>query len=506
MYVMEIPEEIHTVLQKLTGPGHEAFVVGGCVRDLLLKKTPKDWDVTTSAAPEDVQKLFPDSFYENTFGTVGVKTESGDPALAVVEVTTFRVEEAYSDKRHPDRVSFARTLQEDLARRDFTMNAIALRIENLESRILSPEPKKVSQNSKFQIRDSKFSIIDPYGGQEDLKNKLIRAVGEPEKRFTEDALRMMRAVRLAAQLGFAIEQKTLDAIKKDAHSLAAISRERIRDELEKIIMSDNAEKGILLLEEAGMLAYTLPELREGIGVQQNLHHIYTVFEHNVRALAYAVRNKYALAVRLASLLHDVGKPHTKRGEGKFATFYGHDVVGARMTARALDRLRFSKDTIDKVSLLVRHHLFYYNVGEVTPSSVRRLLRNVGPENIHDLVKVREADRIGSGVPKAVPYKLRHFMYIVEKVSRDPISTSMLAIDGNEVMRILAIAPGPKVGLVLNALLGEVLEDPQKNTVAYLAERTKEFGEKSAEELKQFLEMKERKMQEEEDALKKKYYV
>ena len=498
MYVMEIPKEIGAVLQKLAGAGHQCFVVGGCVRDLLLEKTPKDWDVATDATPEQVQELFPDSFYENAFGTVGVKTASEEPSLAVVEVTTFRVEEAYSDKRHPDSIRFARTLEEDLARRDFTMNAIALKIKNQKSKI-----KITTQNAKIE---EGVEIIDPYGGQEDLKKKLIRAVGEPEKRFAEDALRMMRAVRLAAQLGFAIEQKTLDAIKKDAASLKAISKERIRDELEKIIMADNAEEGIRLLEEAGLLTHVFPELREGMGVQQNLHHIYTVFEHNVRALAYAARKKYSLDVRLASLLHDVGKPQTKRGEGRYATFYGHDVVGARIAAKALERLRFPKDVIEKVVLLVRHHLFYYNVGEVTASSVRRLLRNVGPENIHDLVKVREADRIGSGVPKAVPYKLRHFMYIVEKVSKDPISTSMLAIDGNDVMQILAIEPGPKVGLMLNALLGEVLEDPEKNTVERLAERTKEFGEKSAEELKYYLEVKEEKIQEEEDALKKKYYV
>lgn len=488
MYTMQIPEEVSQIIKKLRDGGHQACAVGGCVRDLLRDKLPRDWDVTTDAKPEEIQKIFSDSFYENRFGTVGVKTGSEIPSLAVVEVTTFRTEGDYQDRRHPDNVRFVQTLGEDLARRDFTINAIALKI-------LSDAGG-----------DSTYEAVDPCGGREDLKEKLIRAVGNPNDRLNEDALRMMRAVRLAAELDFAIETRTLDAIKTNAALLKAVSQERIRDELEKLIMADNAADGIRLLEDTKLLEYIVPELREGIDVAQNLHHIYTVFEHNVRALAYTARKKYSLDVRMASLLHDVGKPRTKRGDGKYATFYGHDVVGAHMAEKILSRLRFPRETIEKITLLVRYHLFYYNVGEVTESSVRRLLKNVGAENIDDLVRVREADRIGSGVPKAVPYKLRHFTYMVEKVSRDPISAKMLAIDGNDVMRILAIEPGPKIGLVLNALLGEVLEDPSKNTAEYLTRRTQEFGERTAEDLKVFLDAKERKIEEEEAAIRKKYYV
>ncbi|MDP3963316.1 MAG: HD domain-containing protein [bacterium] len=484
---MEIPEKVKNIIETLEGSGFEAYAVGGCVRDILLGRTPKDWDVTTNAAPEKIQELFPDSFYENRFGTVGVKTESEDPDLAVVEVTTFRAESAYSDMRHPDEVRFVKTLGEDLARRDFTVNAMAL------------QPATSDQRPATRI-------IDPFGGQNDLEAKLIRAVGNPEERFKEDALRMLRAVRLATALDFVIEKETLAAIQKNASSLKEISQERIRDEFTKLVMTDKAADGIRLLEEAGLLACVLAELREGIDVAQNLHHIYTVFEHNVRALEYTARKKYSLQVRLASLLHDVGKPQTKRGEGKYATFYGHDVVGGRMTEKILSRLRFGSQIVDKVTLLVRYHLFYYNVGEVTESSVRRLLKNVGPENIEDLVKVREADRIGSGVPKAVPYKLRHFKYMVEKVSKDPISAKMLAIDGNDLMKILAIEPGPKIGLILNALLGEVLEDPAKNTIERLTERAKEFDTQSADELKKYLHIKEKKIQEEEEATRKKFYV
>lgn len=477
---MDYPKDVRVIMEKLSNAGYAAYVVGGCVRDALRGIAPKDWDVTTDATPDAIQKLFPESFYENEFGTVGVKTGSDDPALAVVEVTTFRIEETYSDKRHPDAVRFAKDVSEDLARRDFTVNALA--------------------------SDLSGAVTDPYGGRKDLDAKVLRAVGDPEKRFAEDALRMMRAVRFAAELDFVIEERTALAVQKNVAWLAHVSRERVRDEFSKLVMAKEAGRGVRAMAELGLLHFTVPELEEGIDVGQNKHHIYSVFEHNVRALEYAAKKAYTLDVRLASLLHDVGKPRTKRGDGQNATFYGHDVVGGRMAGEILEQLKFPRKTIDKVVTLVRYHLFYYNVGEVTESSVRRLLKNVGPENIEDLVRVREADRIGSGVPKAVPYKLRHFQYMVDKVSRDPISTSMLAIDGNDVMRLLGLEPGPKVGLVLNALLGEVLDDPKKNVVEYLEGRAREFGEKSADDLRQYLEMKERKIEEEEEAARRKYYV
>jgi len=263
--------------------------VGGCVRDLLMKKDAKDWDITTNARPEEIQKIFSDSFYENEFGTVGVKTD-----IDVVEVTTYRLEESYSDKRHPDKISFTSNLEDDLARRDFTINAMAM------------------------SKDGK--VKDPFSGQDDLKDKIVKAVGKAEDRFNEDALRLLRAVRLAAQLGFSIEKNTKQAIKEKAVLLKVISKERIRDEFLKIIASSNAEQGVRDLQELGLLKYVMPELEEGVGVEQNKHHIYTVFEHNVRSLGYAVKYNYDTAVRLASLLHDVAKPHTKRGKGEDATF------------------------------------------------------------------------------------------------------------------------------------------------------------------------------------------
>ncbi|HXK40883.1 MAG TPA: HD domain-containing protein [Candidatus Paceibacterota bacterium] len=486
---MQLPQEVKNILEKLSEAGYEAYVVGGCVRDLLLKKEPKDWDVTTNAKPEEIQKIFPDNVYENTFGTVAIKTGSENPSLAIVEVTPYRIEGKYTDKRHPDEVKFADKLEDDLSRRDFTVNAMALKIKSRKLKV-----------------ENDYEVIDLFGGQEDLKKKAIRTVGSPEERFNEDALRLLRAIRFAALLGSNIEEKTLSAVKENSEWLRAISKERVRDEFVKIIESDNAYGGILLLEETGLLEHVIPELREGIDVGQNLHHIYSVWEHLVRSLKYASDKDYSLAVRLASLFHDIGKPRSKRGEGLHSTFYGHEVVGAKMVAQIMERLKFPKDITEQVVKLVRYHMFFYNVGEVTESSVRRLMANVGKDNMEDLIKVREADRIGSGRPKAVPYKLRHMKYIIDKVSNDPISVKMLKIDGNELMKELNIQPGPKVGLILNYLLAEVLDDPTRNTGEYLKKRVHELDKKSPEELSESLKKIEEAQKKEEEERMKKYYV
>jgi len=523
MSAYEIPKEVLAIAEKLESAGYEAYLVGGCVRDMLMGSTPKDWDIATNAKPEEILKLFPDSVYENQFGTVGVKSEPrinadqnadkrgssrikkisvdqrGNPresALNVIEVTTFRLEGKYTDKRHPDEIKFAKTIEEDLGRRDFMVNAMALRVNT------NPQMHTNATNKR--------GLIDPFSGQKDLEAKLIRAVGDPEKRFSEDALRLMRAVRFAVQLNFSIERKTESAIKKHAGLLEMIAKERIRDEFIKIIMTPRAKQGIELLEELGLLKYIVPELREGIGVGQNKHHIYTVWEHNLRALDYAVSENYSLEIRLASLLHDVGKPKTKAGDGPDSTFYNHDIVGAKMAAKALDRLVFPKDITEKVAHLVRFHLFYYNVGEVSEAGVRRFIRRVGPEYIDDLLKIREADRIGSGVPKAVPYKLRHLQFMIEKVKADPISPKMLKVNGEEVMEILGIPPGPKVGQILGVLLEEVIDEPQKNTKENLESRIKDLGKLSEKELvnmaKQAKEKKEEFESGVEEEMKRKYYV
>jgi len=505
-----IPKEVLEIIKKLEQKGFQAYIVGGCVRDLLLPFihkefkgiSPKDWDIATDAKPDQVAKIFPKHYIDNKFGTVRVLTKSKDPTLREVEITTFRIEEKYTDKRHPEKVRWAKTIKEDLARRDFTINAMAIEI--------TQNSNLKTQNHSLKLKTEELRIIDPFNGQKDLEKKIIRAVGDPSERFQEDALRLMRAVRFATTLNFEIEPKTYKAIKKNASLLEFISKERIRDELMKIIMSENAAKGIDLLRETNLLKYIIPELLEGYGVEQNKHHIYDVYEHSLRSLDFAAKKGFNKYVRLAALLHDIGKPRTKRGEGPDSTFYNHEIVGAKMTAQILNRLRFPKKDIEKVVKLVRYHLFYYNVGEVTESSVRRLLRKVGKENIEELVQLRMADRIGSGCPKALPYRLRHFLYVVDKVSQDPINTRMLKINGHKIMEILKIDPGPKIGQIMDILLSEVLEDPQKNNENYLISRTKEIGQLSEKDLSEMALIARRKIneivQKRDEMTKKKYWV
>ncbi|MDD2753217.1 MAG: HD domain-containing protein [Candidatus Portnoybacteria bacterium] len=486
---MTIPQEVKNILTKLQEAGFEAYAVGGCVRDLILNKIPKDWDICTNALPEQIQEIFPDSFYENKFGTVTVKQLSAEEYLEQIEVTTYRVDDVYTDKRHPDAVRFTPNLQEDLARRDFTINAMAL--------------------------DLAGKITDPFGGQEDLAKGIIRAVGEPEKRFNEDALRMLRAVRFSVELvprdsvkqGFSIEDKTKKAIKNNAAWLQAIAKERIRDEFVKIMMSERASDGILLLHELGLLEFVIPELEKGFGVAQNKHHIYTIFEHGVFSLKFAAQKKFNLIVRLAALLHDVAKPQAKRGEGESATFYNHDIMGARAAVRILERLRFDNETIEKVAHLIRHHMFVYDVGAVTEAGVRRLLARVGPANMEDLISLRVADRLGSGVPKAQPYRLRHFQYMVDKVQHDPISAKMLKVNGHNLMDELKIKPGPKIGAILDVLLAEVIEEPQKNDKDILLARAKELDKVDLTQLRQMAKTRIEEEKEEEDkVIKGRYWV
>lgn len=458
---MKIPNEVKTILNKLRKSGFEAYIVGGCVRDMLRNIEPQDWDIATNAKPKEIEKLFPKSFSDNKFGTVTILTDSKDIRLKEIEITPYRIDEQYTDKRHPDKIRWVKTIKEDLARRDFTINAIAI------------------EESK------KLKIIDPFKEQEDLENEIIRTVGKAEDRFSEDALRMLRAVRFAVTLSpkiWQLEEKTSQAIKKNAHLLQFISKERIRDELMKIITSENGAKGIEILRRLGLLKYIIPELEEGFDISQNKHHIYQIYQHNLLSLDYACRKNFSKYVRLSALLHDIGKPRTKQGEGLNSTFYNHEIVGAKMVYQILIRLKFPKKDIKKVVRLARYHLFYYNVGEVGDSSVRRLLRKVGTENINELLEVRQCDRIGSAVPKAEPYKLRHLRYLFEKVSQDPISVRTLKMSGNDIMDILAIKPGQRIGQILYCLLGQVLEEPDKNSKEYLKKEIKKLGKLSDKKL------------------------
>lgn len=459
-----IPETVKETVNKLKNAGFEAYIVGGCVRDMLMRRKPKDWDLTTNATPEEIQKVFPDSFYENKYGTVGVKNEAEeDETLKVIEITPYRIESDYSDNRRPDNVTFSQDIADDLQRRDFTVNAIAVDIGD----------------------GTKGHIIDLYKGQEDLVSKTIRTVGDAGERFKEDGLRILRAVRLAADLSFVIEEETQKAIEKNAKLLKNIAKERIRDEFVKIIMSDNPLIGIVSCEKLGILKYICPELEVAIGVGQNQAHAYDVWEHLLRTVQHAADKGFSLEIRLAALFHDIGKPKTRHvtREKPEPTFYGHDVVGERITRKILEDLKFSRETIEKVAKFVRWHMFFSDPDLISLSAVRRMVANVGKDNIWDLMHVRECDRIGTGRPKENPYRLRKYKAMIEQVMHDPISVGMLKIDGNKVMEVARETPGPKIGYVLNALLEEVMEDPALNTVEYLESRVLELIKLDTLELK-----------------------
>lgn len=473
---MQLPSYVQSTLNQLNAAGFEAFVVGGSVRDLLMDREPKDYDVTTNATPEQIQATFKDTLYNNNFGTVVVRIAEqkfgqnmdcvrstaetaedeqsaeameGAPGSEIVrheiEVTPYRAEAEYTDKRHPDSVTFGVSLEEDLKRRDFTINAMAF---------------------------DGAHIIDLFKGQEDIANKVIRTVGEPVERFNEDALRMIRAIRFAAQLGFQLDNPTTTAITEHAPDITNISWERIRDELMKIITSDNSYRGIWLMHTTGLLKHIIPELETGVGVTQNKHHIYTVFMHNLLSMQHCTSDDPL--VRLAALLHDVGKPQAKEGEGPDSSFHNHEHIGGEIAAKICKRLKFSSKDTQRVAHLVKQHMFYYSQGEVSDAGIRRLLKRIGRENLDDLMAIRIGDRMGSGCQKEKPQKLVELERRIRAVEKDPMDTTMLKVDGNDIMELTGLAPGREVGQILNALLEDVLEDPSLNTRDFLLQRAKEL--------------------------------
>jgi poly(A) polymerase/tRNA nucleotidyltransferase (CCA-adding enzyme) len=469
-----IPKEVSAVSKKLEDAGYEAYLVGGCVRDLIIGVEPKDWDFTTSATPEQIQAVFPDSFYENDYGTVGVKTGSENPRTEIVEVTPYRIESGYSDKRRPDSVKFGTSLLEDLARRDFTVNAVAL--------------------------DSKGQLTDPYDGQKDIKDKVVRAVGKAADRFNEDALRMLRAVRFVAELGFGIDGDTAAAISQNSKHLSQVSRERVKDELVRILNSKQPMSALVLAQQLGILQYIVPDLIRGMGVDQNQAHSYDVFEHNLRTMQHAADKDWNFDTRLAGLYHDISKPETRRWseEKKDWTFHGHEVVGARVAKKALEDMHFSRETIDKVVKLVRWHMFFSDPEQITLSAVRRMIKNVGEENIFDLLNLRICDRIGTGRPKEQPFRFRKYKAMVDQALRDPISVGMLKINGETIMQKFHVNPGPRIGWTLNALLEEILDDSAKNTEEYLDKRAAELLNMQDDELMKLGESGKKKREAAED--------
>ena len=456
---LSIPKPVSRVTDAFEAAGFEAYLVGGCVRDLVVGKTPKDWDVATNATPDEITAIFPKTFYDNAFGTVGIVSDGEEGSLKVVEATTYRLEGSYSDGRRPEHVVFSKNIADDLKRRDFTVNAMAYRPATEE-------------------------FLDLFNGKDDAANRVIRAVGNAEERFGEDGLRILRAIRLAAELGFTIEPETAEAIKKCASMLEKVSTERIRDEFNRILLSDYPRQGLILARNLGVLSFITKEPERGIGIDQNQAHKYDVWEHNLHSLQHAADRKWPLEIRIASLFHDIYKPETRRwsDEKKDWTFHGHDVVGSRVTKKELQRLKYSSEIIDVVSKLVRWHMFFSDTEQITLSAVRRLIVNVGKENVWALMDLRACDRIGTGRPKENPYRLRKYKAMVEEAMRDPVSVGMLKIDGGRIMQIAGIEPGPKIGHILHALLEEVLDDPAKNTEEYMEKRALELSKMSEQEL------------------------
>lgn len=438
---IKLPIEIEEICKKITDAGYEAVLVGGVVRDLLSGNDAKDWDLTTSATPRQILKLFKSGFYNNQFGTVGIVTKTQN----IVEITTYRTESSYKDSRHPEKVHWGKSLEEDLARRDFAINSIAVRYPSLE-------------------------IVDPYKGQKDLEKKLIRAVGDPDERFQEDALRILRAIRFSATLEFKIEPKTLAAIKRNVKLISKISGERVREELFKMIAAMEPEKGFFLAHETGVLKIILPELDVCFDVPQKSpkrHHIYDVATHCIYSLKFCPSSDPI--TRFATLLHDIGKAKVAKTIDGVRTFYNHEVVGARQAKEIADRLHLSREQRDKLFLLVRWHQF--SVGEnQTDAAIRRFIKNVGLENVNDMMDLRVGDRLGGGLQQPESWRLKLFRQRIAEVLTQPFSVTDLKVNGRDVMEVLKIKPGRNVGQILNALFDEVAEDKNKNEREYLLKK------------------------------------
>lgn len=464
----------------------QIYLVGGAVRSILLDQKPEDLDFTSNATPDEIMDILKEweTFCDNDFGTVGVVIPDGD-SKEVVEITPFRTENDYDDFRRPSQIKFGVTLEEDVKRRDFTINSI----------VIGPEKEKLV-------------LIDFYGGLTDLENRLIRAVGKPEERFREDALRMLRAVRFANTLDFQIEKGTFEALRKNVSLLDKISKERIREELMKILASPTPAKGIEILVETGLMAYILPEVLEGIDVWQNGHHTMDVYRHMIEALRECPSSDPV--VRLATLLHDVGKPRTRRlrckrcggklqsqdlikkgdivinneykcpkcgniqNEHKSATFYGHEVVGARMTEEIAKRLKFSNKDREKMVTLVRWHMFSVDT-MLSDSAIRRFIRRIGKNNINDMILLRIADRKG-GRSKTTSWRLQEFQKRVGEQLFEPMTVSDMKINGHDLMGELNIQPGPILGKIIKVLFEEVMDDTSRNNREYLMSRAKELFE------------------------------
>jgi tRNA nucleotidyltransferase/poly(A) polymerase len=461
---VQLPEPVKDILSKFDKSGYEIYVVGGAVRDFLMGRIVNDWDFTTNATPEEILKIIPEGFYDNIFGTVGLTVTGFEKPF---EITTYRTEHGYSDSRHPDQISWGKTLEEDLSRRDFTINAMAF------GQVQSTQYEVHSKKTKYSVLGTMY-LIDPFDGQFDLEKKIIRAVGDPNERFSEDALRMMRAVRIAGELGFTIEENTFEAIKKNAPLIQKIAKERVKDELFKLLKSNDPYHGMVLFKDSGLMTEILPEVEKCFGVEQKSpgrHHIYDVGTHLMMSLKFC--KSPDPVVRFATLIHDVGKPQTYRKLSTgVITFYNHEMVSTRIAENIADRLRFSKKEKEKITTLVRWHQFTVDEHQ-TDSAIRRILRNVTPEYMEDMLNLRVADRLGGGA-RETSWRLEEFKQRLIEVQKQPFSVTDLKINGNDVMKTLGINPGPEVGEILEKLFNDVVEKKVENEKETLLRKLREI--------------------------------
>lgn len=464
---VDVPSVLQEMNKVFISNGFKAYLVGGAVRDIFLNKNPSDLDVATNATPQDVINMFkfvvPTGFEHGTV-TVHFKNEE-------IEVTTFRTETGYSDGRHPDSVNYAATIEEDLSRRDFTMNAIAVNLDNGQ-------------------------IIDPFNGREDIKNKIIRTVNNPHERFLEDGLRPIRAIRFASTLNFTIEQKTFEEIKNPLvkEKIFSISIERFRDEFEKMLKSDKPSLGLKLMEETGIFDYFIPEFSKARNCIQSDYrefHKFDVLDHLFYACDGAPKNK--IKVRLAALFHDIGKPNAKKiiesevldGNNnnqiktiETITFYNHETVGEQITKNILTRLKFSNEIINSVCHLVKEHMFHYEE-KWSDAAVRRFLIRIGKENLEDIFDLRYADMYGMN-NQPVEFKYSESIKLLNQLKEriedelkdnNALSLKNLSVNGKDLMQI-GIPSGKSIGLILNELLNCVIEDPEENQKEKLLEIAK----------------------------------
>jgi tRNA nucleotidyltransferase/poly(A) polymerase len=466
-YNINIPKPVFEIINSLQKAGFEAYIVGGAVRDILTGKAVNDWDFTTNATPEEMLKIFKKAYYDNKFGTVGIP--SPIPEERPYEITTFRTEHGYSDRRRPDKVRWGKSLEEDLSRRDFTINAMAF--ELIRNGQLIPDDTK----SILQIT---ARLIDNFHGQDDLSKKLIRTVGDPNKRFQEDALRMMRAIRIASEIGFTVDEDTLSAIRKNASLINQISKERIREEILKLISSKFPADGMLLLKNSGLMEIVLPELHASFGVEQKSpgrHHIFDVGTHSILSLKFVSERNSDPITRFATLIHDIGKPATRKVlENGTITFYNHEVVGGIISKRISKRLRFSKKDADKLFRLVRWHQFSVDEHQ-TDSAIRRFIKRVGKENIKDIIDLRIGDRLGGGA-KMTSWRLEEYIRRISEVQKQPFSITDLRISGYDVMRIKKIDTGPLVGKILKEIFKKVVNKEIENKRDVLLKEIEKYGD------------------------------